>query len=353
MDCTVRAMTCRFGACCSSALNCPWWHSAEEIKIFKDEVELQKRKLAVRCGFCARGECRFGEGCKRAKRVEEIVGTRAKSVAPTDLGDDVCAGAGGEAADVAAAKADSGNGKVAERRTAGKGVGRGESVADTRPYVFGRRKVGVARKPSAMVDAGGVGGAGAFGALASTEEDVVEEEVDITFLLPKPKVKVKKEKKKEKAAVKAAADATGEVAEDDSGAAGAAAEAAVVRAEKLRDLEVLSIWSNHIDKTSEAADSEQTRDAAEKTMCPLVAAMLVVKTAEAAEAVEAAISAEEKAAVAAAEGAAAAAATATADRKETKTLLEMRALQQDRKKTTEKAEDRAERLRKSLANSMW
>ena len=80
--------------------------------------------------------------------------------------------------------------------------------------------------------------------------------------------------------------------------------------------------------------------------------MLVVKTAEAAEAVEAAISAEEKAAVAAAEGAAAAA-TATADRKETKTLLEIRALQQDRKKTTEKAEDRAERLRKSLANSMW
>ena len=83
-------------------------------------------------------------------------------------------------------------------------------VADTRPYVFGRREVGVARRPSAMVDAGGVGGAGAFGALASTEEEVVEEEVDITFLLPKPKVKVKKEKKKEKAAVKAAADAAEE-----------------------------------------------------------------------------------------------------------------------------------------------
>ena len=50
-----------------------WWHLAEEIKIFKDEVELQKRKLAVRCGFCARGECRFGEDCKRAKRVEETI----------------------------------------------------------------------------------------------------------------------------------------------------------------------------------------------------------------------------------------------------------------------------------------
>jgi hypothetical protein len=30
------------------------------------------------------------------------------------------------------------------------------------PLVFGRKKVGVARRPSAMVDAGGVGGAGAF-----------------------------------------------------------------------------------------------------------------------------------------------------------------------------------------------
>ena len=49
-------------------------------------------------------------------------------------------------------------------------------------YVFGRRKVGVARKPSAMVDAGGVGDAGAFGALASAdEEEAVEKELDITF----------------------------------------------------------------------------------------------------------------------------------------------------------------------------
>jgi hypothetical protein len=180
-------------------------------------VELQKRELAVRCGFCARGECRFGADCKRAKRVEEIAGMTdwdsGKRAAPTDLGDDVCAGAGGEAA----AKTDSGNGRVAERRTAEKGVGRGESLAYTRPHVFGRRKVGVARRPSAMVDAGGAGGAGgagAFGALASTEEEVVEEEVDNTFLLPKPKVKVKKETKKEKAAVKAVADAAADAAEE-------------------------------------------------------------------------------------------------------------------------------------------
>ena len=70
--------------------------------------------------------------------------------------------------------------------------------------------------------------------------------------------------------VKAAKDATEEAAEDDSGAAGAAAEAAVVRAEKMRDLEVLSIWSNHIDKTSEVADSEQAADTTAKmAVCPL------------------------------------------------------------------------------------
>ena len=77
---------------------------------------------------------------------------------------------------------------------------------------------------------------------------------------------------------------------------------------------------------------------------------MVVETAEAAEAEEAAVSSEEKAAPVAAEEAAAA---ATADKRKAKTLLEMRAVQQDRKKTTEKAKDRAERLRESLAQSMW
>ena len=105
--------------------------------------EAAKEKACGACGFCAQGEWRFGEDCKRTKRAERIVGMRAKSVAPTDLGDDVCAcaGAGGKVAGAAAAKADSGNGRAAEWRTAGKGVRRGEGVADTRPYVFGRRKV--------------------------------------------------------------------------------------------------------------------------------------------------------------------------------------------------------------------
>ena len=149
--------------------------------MFGDEVELPKRKLAVRCGFCARGDCWFGADWNRAKRGEEIAEMRTKSVAPTDLGNDMCAGAGGEARDAAAVvRVGCGNGRTSERKTAGKGVERDVEAVDRRPFVFGRKKVGVTRRSSAMVDAGGVGGAGAFGALASAEEEeMVEEAVDI------------------------------------------------------------------------------------------------------------------------------------------------------------------------------
>ena len=348
MDCTVRAMTCRFGACCSSALNCPWWHSAEEIKIFKDEVELQKRKLAVRCGFCARGECRFGADCKRAKRVEEIEEMRTKSVAPTDLGSDMRAGADGEARDAAAAvRVGGGNGRTAGRKTAGKGVERDVEAVDRRPFVFGRKKVGVARRPSAMVDAGGVGGAGAFGALASAEEEVAEEEeVDITFLPPKPRVKGRKEKTKEKAAVKAAADAAEEAAEGDSGAAKTAAVAAVATDGKLEDLEVLSIGSDPIDKTSEeAADKEQIADAAGGArQCPLVAAVVA---AEAAKAEEAAAVARQKTAAVVTDS------KIRQTQQKTVRLLSIKQRVRNGEKTVETDEERMERFKEGLEQSLW
>ena len=121
-----------------------------------------------------RGECRFGEECTRAKRVGEIVGTRAESVAPIDLGDDMCTGAGGKATDAAvAARVGSSNSREAEWKTAGKGAERDVEAADWRPFAFGRKKIGVARRPSAMANSGG---AGAFDALASAEEGVVVEE---------------------------------------------------------------------------------------------------------------------------------------------------------------------------------
>ena len=245
-----------------------------------------------------------------------------------------------------------GNGRTAGRKTAGKGVERDVEAVDRRPFVSGRKKVGVARRPSAMVDAGGVGGAGAFGALASAEEkEVVEEKVDITFLLPKPKEKVK-EKRKEKAAMRAAVDAAEKAAEDDSGAAGAAAELVVVRGGKLRDLEVLTIWSNHTDKISEAADSEQTADAGGGAkQCPLVAAMVAAEATKAAE-----VKGKEKVAAVAAEEAAAAAATEDqrfrkGQRIETIGLLQMKSKEAEKKKET--VEERAERLRKCLEQSLW
>jgi hypothetical protein len=226
-------------------------------------------------------------------------------------------------------------------------------AVDRRPFVFGRKKVGVARRPSAMVDAGGVGGAGAFGALASTEEEVVEEEVNIIFLPPKPKVKEKEEKKKEKTAVMAAADATDEAVESDSRAAEATAGAVAVRDDKLRDLEVLTIGSDPIDKTSEETIAEKAAaDAAEKVVCPLVAAMVTTGEKDAKEIATVTMVAAEEAAAATAEEAVAAAGRQQ-QRIRTKGLLEMRAMQQDRKKTAEKAEDKAERLKKSLVESMW
>ena len=63
------ALTCRFGAGCRQGLNCPYRHSREEIQIFVDERDLRRRKLLTRCGFCARGECKFEGYCARSSRV--------------------------------------------------------------------------------------------------------------------------------------------------------------------------------------------------------------------------------------------------------------------------------------------
>ena len=71
----------------------------------------------------------------------------------------MCAGAGGEVTDAQVAKADNGNGRTSEKKTAEKDVSHGAEAVDRRTFVFGRRRVGVARRPSAMVDAGGVTGA--------------------------------------------------------------------------------------------------------------------------------------------------------------------------------------------------
>ena len=65
----IEALTCRYGGDCRQGLNCPYWHSDEEIGIFVDERELRTRKLMIRCGFCARGECKFEGCCARPLRI--------------------------------------------------------------------------------------------------------------------------------------------------------------------------------------------------------------------------------------------------------------------------------------------
>ena len=122
-----------------------------------------------------------------------------------------------------------------------------------------------------------------------------------------------------------------------------------MRDDKLRDLEVLTIGSDPIDKTSKAADKEKGADAPRGArQCSLVATMVTAGAAKATKVKGTAVAAEQKAAAIAA---------ATEDRAEcpqqTKTPLEMRAVQQDRKKISEKAEDKVERLRKCLEQSVW
>ena len=63
-----RANTCMFGCNCREQMNCAFLHSPEELQLFKDEKELRTRKLRMRCGFCVRGECRFGACCARSRR---------------------------------------------------------------------------------------------------------------------------------------------------------------------------------------------------------------------------------------------------------------------------------------------
>jgi hypothetical protein len=303
----------------------------------------------VRCGFCARGECRFGADCKRAKRVEEIVGTRAKSVAPTDLGRATRKSEGDEERDAATVSGGSGSDEAAD--SDGDFGFRLVGAAAEGIFSFGaRRRVGVARRSSAMVNVGGVGGAGAFGALASTEEEVEEETVDITFLPPKPKEKEKAKEKKKEAAVKAAAVAAEGAIDSDSGAAETTAETAAVAAAaadgKLEDLEVLTIGSDPIDKTSEEAVKEKaTADATERgkqqQLCPLVAAVLVAEAVKAAEAEEAAAIAKQKAAAVAADNSI-----------RQRMVLELGQRSKKEKEKKETVEEKAARLRQSLIQSM-
>ena len=91
------ALTCRFGGGCRQGLNCPYRHSQEEIQIFEDERDLRRRKLLIRCGFCARGECKFEGCCARSLRVAAAVPDAADSdYESADSNDcaDGCAGDG-------------------------------------------------------------------------------------------------------------------------------------------------------------------------------------------------------------------------------------------------------------------
>ena len=142
-----------------------------------------------------------------------------------------------------------------------------------------------------------------------------------------------------------------------SGAAEAATEVVVVRDDKLRDLEVVTIRSDPIDKTSEeAADKEKVAVAVENLVCPLVAAMVTTEEKNTKEIAAVTIVAAGRQGSSSnnrgdSNNSRKAAAGSEDETIRTEGMLEMRVVQLDRKKTAEKAEDKGERLRKSLLES--
>ena len=75
---------------------------------------MRQRKLAEPCGFCKRGECRFGAGCGRTKRALEVSEVGSESVAPTDLGRATRKSEGDEERDVATVSGGSGSDEAAD-----------------------------------------------------------------------------------------------------------------------------------------------------------------------------------------------------------------------------------------------
>ena len=112
------ALTCMFGCNCRHRLNCAFFHPPEEMQLFRDERELRVRKLRMRCGFCVRGECRFGASCARSLRIAAAVPDAAdsdyESADSNDCADD-CAG-DGSASDSASSGVEWESGSDAVRR---------------------------------------------------------------------------------------------------------------------------------------------------------------------------------------------------------------------------------------------
>ena len=65
---SVQARLCIFGVCCRNGLNCPWWHSDADLEHFNRKRELAVTERDAACGYCARGICRYGDGCLRNVR---------------------------------------------------------------------------------------------------------------------------------------------------------------------------------------------------------------------------------------------------------------------------------------------
>jgi hypothetical protein len=283
MEQKVKTMICRFGGCCTKGLNCPWLHTLEETQIFKDELALRQRKLAVRCGFCARGECRFGAACERTQRAVTGGGVVGESVVSTDSvidGSKVYEfGSDGDARTSQCGRcSDDATGGGSDFSFSVAGAAAEDEWKFEKGWI---KKFRVARR--SVAKAGGFGVASVYGPLATAEEDMVEEPVNIMFIPPKPRVKSKTKGSLVEVAEVAADAVEAEAVDGAAEAAEVAAEAAVRAELDFEFFSDTSIWSDHIDVAgAEAAAAGAAAEAATEA----VELMEVVEAAGAEEAAE-------------------------------------------------------------------
>jgi hypothetical protein len=65
LNSAVMTRKCGWGFSCRFGTGCLAWHSFEEQEHFAVKQEVRRREWEERCGFCVRGCCKYGDGCRR------------------------------------------------------------------------------------------------------------------------------------------------------------------------------------------------------------------------------------------------------------------------------------------------
>jgi hypothetical protein len=74
LNSAVMKRKCGWGFSCRFGTGCLAWHSFEEQEHFAVKQEVRRREWEERCGFCVRGSCKYGDGCRRGIEGRNTIG---------------------------------------------------------------------------------------------------------------------------------------------------------------------------------------------------------------------------------------------------------------------------------------